>query len=138
LEERRLSRHLERCPSCRVFATSVVEFTNELRTAPLAAPENTVSSLSGMRRRRPRVALRLTLATLTSAAAATLIVSVVLKEHPPGTHVSTLRPSATVSIAPDDDLAALREFRDFRLALRADRTVSSGQSGTPVVFGRPL
>jgi len=138
LEERRLSRHLERCASCHAFAISVAEFTNELREAPLAAPENSVSPVPRMRRRRPRVAMRVPLVAVMSAAGGILIASFVLQGQPAGTGVSGPRPPLVVSAASDDESTALREFHILSVTRLADRTPPPGQSGTFTGGGRPV
>lgn len=124
-----LSRHLDRCSSCNEFATSVAQFTNELRAAPVATPRPGMSLVLARRRRLPRVTVRLPLVALTSAAAGVLMASVVLQEKSVKTALPGPQPPVLVQAAPENEVVALREFRDLALARLANRTSPRGQPG---------
>jgi predicted anti-sigma-YlaC factor YlaD len=104
-----LDSHLERCPSCRVFADDLVGVTDRLRTAPLEQPAIAITLPS-----RRRVALR----GIQVGAAAAAVVSVVGI----GALFGLLNSSATTpSPASAAKLASMaaekREFRDLRRAV---------------------
>jgi predicted anti-sigma-YlaC factor YlaD len=103
-----LDTHLERCPSCRVFADDLVGLTDRLRSAPLAAPE---LSLSLPRRRFAAFG------RIQAGAAAAAVVSVVGIGALFGMlHSSASTPSRTSarlgSMATEN-----RDFRDLRRAV---------------------
>jgi len=104
-----LDSHLERCPSCRVFADDLVGVTDRLRTAPLEEPAIAITLP-----RRRLVALR---RIQVSAAAAAAVVSVVGI----GTLFSLLDSSATTRTPTAANLASMasekRDFRDLRRAV---------------------
>ncbi len=103
-----LDSHLERCPSCRVFADDLVGVTDRLRTAPLVQPE---LSLSLPRRRFAAYG------RFQAGAAAAAVVSVVGIGALFGMlHSSASTPSRTSarfgSMASEN-----RDFRDLRRAV---------------------
>ena len=104
-----LDSHLERCPSCRVFAGDLVAVTDRLRSAPLVAPELAITLP-----RRRFAGLR---GVQVSAAAAAIMSVVGI-----GTLFGMLQSSATTtSAAASPQLASMaregREFRDLRRAV---------------------
>jgi hypothetical protein len=132
-EEGTLARHLERCPSCSAFATSVAAFTSELRTAPLERPEAGVSLVLRGARRRPRTTLKLPLVGLAAAAAGVLVTSVALKERAVLTATTPTAPPAIVAQpgAPDDG-AVLARLRAVVHARQLVPDYRSDRPGSPV------
>jgi anti-sigma factor RsiW len=103
-----LASHLERCPSCRVFADDLVGLTDRLRTAPLDQPD---LSLSLPRRRF--VAVR----SIQASAAAAAVVSVVGI----GALFGMLHSSASTPSSGPSKFSSManenRAFRDLRRAV---------------------
>jgi predicted anti-sigma-YlaC factor YlaD len=82
LDRARLTRHLDRCPSCRAWSAEVGGFTSLLRTAPLVELSSPVAVFLPRVRARRRAAV----ATLvTVAAAAAVLVALPQTGRNPGT-----------------------------------------------------
>ena len=128
-EERMLARHLERCPACSSFASSVAAFTGELRAAPPAEPEGGARTVVVSRPRRSRIAVKLPLVALTAAAAGVLMTAVVLHSGSPATVTQSAPPVIVVDSQADSELAALRQLRDMSLARRLEPEATTGQPG---------
>jgi predicted anti-sigma-YlaC factor YlaD len=129
IEERMLSRHLERCSSCSGFAASVAEFTTELRAAPAAVPAIRFSPVLARPRRGTRMTMRTPLVALASTAAGILIAFVMLQEGSVPRGASRPQPPVLIQAAPDNERAVLRQFRDLALARIVNQEPPRGQPG---------
>lgn len=121
-----LHRHLSGCETCDSFARSVEAFTLEFRMTPLVAQKTAVrTEFAGSRSRR---SLKVPLAALTSAAAAVLMSSVILQGLPASSAVPSSAP-AIAADGPENEVEAIREFRDLSLARPVEQDPPSGQPG---------
>ena len=110
LEQRMVAAHLERCADCRVFEATVRSFTEELRAAPVEAPQRPI-----VVRRARRVAFS---ARQVSAAAATIAVALlgvstqlgVADKNVPNVNRQLVRPSLfQASWRPELELAQIAQ-----------------------------
>jgi hypothetical protein len=129
VEERQLSRHLRACAPCSAFAGSVADFTVELREAPAIEPTLSVPLLLDGVRRRHRLSIRTSLVALASTATVVLVASVLMQPQSGRTPATAPRPPVLIHAAPEDETAALREFRDLALARLVNQEPQRGQPG---------
>jgi hypothetical protein len=115
LEMRLLTRHLNRCSDCRVFAERLDAATRMLRTADLALPSRSVSVPLLSRTRRHRASLRVAIAV----AAAGVILSIGLAQShlvAPPRSASPASPQVKRGNFGNDDLVELRVLRRSALS----------------------